>query len=127
MRSFVLSRGRKADYPSVFQEIKEMIGDQATAKLVAQHGGGRLYIPGTLKPEHPLFQLLGQENARRLSGEFGGLRVEIPLAFMLRIEQRNKLILADCAAGMSQRELALKYHLTERSIRNCTRSTKKGR
>lgn len=120
MHSFALSRSREANYPGVFQEVGQKIGDEATAKLVAQYGGTRLYIPYKLKLEHPLSQLLGQEVSQQLSSEFGGMTVEISRAVMLQIGQRNELILADRAAGMSQRQLARKFNLTERTIRKIT-------
>ncbi len=120
MRSFALSRGREPNYPGAFQEIRQFIGDVATAKLVAQYGGTRLYIPITLKREHPLCQLLGEETAQQLAGEFCGMSVEVPRDVMLQLVQRNKLILADSEAGMSQSQLALKYGLTQRTIRKIT-------
>ena len=115
MRGFDLARAN--NYPSVFQEIGQLIGEDATAKLTAHYGGTSLYIPHTAKPDHPLCQLLGQEIAQRLAGEFGGMTVEIPRAVMLQTAQRNAQILADRASGMSQRKLARAYHLTERTIR----------
>ncbi|HUW27575.1 MAG TPA: Mor transcription activator family protein [Sulfuriferula sp.] len=118
MRSFVLPRARAANYIGVFQDICQLIGEAATAKLVAQYGGTRLYLPVTVKPEHPLCELLGEEIAQKLAGEFSGLSVEIPRAVKLLIGQRNALIFADRALGVSQRKLALKYRMTERNIRN---------
>jgi hypothetical protein len=116
-RSFVLSRARTANYPGVLHEIVQMIGEEGTAALVAQYGGTRIYISSTLKPEHPLCSLLGHEAAQKISDEFGGLSVEIPRGVGLQRERRNLLIVADSAAGISQRLLALKYHLSERCIR----------
>ena len=123
MRSFVLSRARAASYPGVLAEIVQMIGEEATTQLIAQHGGTSIYIPNTLKPGHPLSGLIGQESAQRLAHEFGGLTIEIPLAVMLQKEQRNKAIHADQAAGMSQSQLARKYRLSTRHIRTITRRT----
>ncbi|GBL46460.1 hypothetical protein SFMTTN_2274 [Sulfuriferula multivorans] len=117
MRSFVLPRARAVNYIGVFQDVCQLIGEEATAKLVTQYGGTRLYLPATIKPEHPLCQLLGQEIAQKLAGEFSGLSVEIPRGVKLLIRQRNTLIFADRALGISHRQLALKYRLTERSIR----------
>jgi hypothetical protein len=117
MRSFVLSRAQAANYPGVFQEAVQLIGEEAAAKLVVQYGGVRLYIPHTAKPNHTLCQLLGQEIAQQLCGEFAGLTLDIPRGYILQVALRNKLVMADRAAGMSQRELALKHHLTERTIR----------
>lgn len=108
-----------------FHEIEQTIGAEAAAKLVAEYGGTRLYVPYTLKQNHRLYQLLGQEIARQLSSEFGGMTVDISRAVMLKIGQRNKLILADRAAGMSQSRIARKYRLTERTIRTITNSTVK--
>lgn len=108
-----------------FHEIGQTIGAEAAAKLVSEYGGTRLYIPYTLKLDHKLCQLLGQEIAQRLSSEFGGMTVDISRAVMLQIGQRNKLILADRAAGMSQSRIARKYRLTERTIRTITNSTVK--
>lgn len=122
MRSFALARSRETNYPGVFQEIGQKIGGEATAKLVAQYGGTRLYIPYKLKLDHPLRQLLGQEISQQLCSEFGGMTVEVSRAVMLQIGQRNKLILADRAAGMSKSQLARKYQLTERTIRKITNS-----
>lgn len=114
MRGLVLSQ--TGGYPGVFQEIAQLVGDEAAAKLAEQYGGVRLYIPAKLTAKHPLRELLGQEIAQQLCGKFAGLTVEIPRGHMQQIARRNRLIMADRAAGMSQRERALKYHLTERTI-----------
>lgn len=122
MRSFALSRGRDADYPGVFQEIRQFIGDEATAKIVARYGGTIIYIPLKLKCEHPLSQLLGEGAAKRLADEFSGLTVEVPRDLTLQLAQRNNLIQADRDAGMTQSQLALKYRLTQRTIRKIINS-----
>lgn len=120
MRSFVLPDARANDYPGIFQDISQMIGIEATAKLVAEYGGTRLYIASSLNPDKKLFKLLGQEIAQKLTGEFGGLRPEIPRAVKVLAYQRNEKIRADRAAGMKVRELARNYELTERTIRKIT-------
>jgi len=120
MRSFVLSDARANDYPGIFQEIAQMIGIEATAKLVAEYGGTRLYIASSLNPDKKLLKLLGQEIAQQLADEFGGLRPEIPRAVKAHAYLRNENIRADRAAGMNTRELARKYELTERTIRKIT-------
>ena len=118
MRSFVLARAHQENYPGVYHEVQQFLGEANTTKLIAQYGGcERLYIPVRFAPEHPLCLLLGQEVVQQLSDEFGGLSVEIPRAYALQIAVRNKLILSDKEAGMSQSELARKYRMTVRNIR----------
>lgn len=125
MRSFVLSRAHKADYPGVFQELAQLIGADATGILVAHYGGGApLYIPHKVKSSHPVSLLLGQEVAQQLADEFGGLAVEIPRNVAFQKKRRDTLILADRAAGMSQNDVARKYQLTVRTIRKITSSTR---
>jgi DNA-binding NarL/FixJ family response regulator len=125
MRSVVLSRERKAQYPGVFQELAQIIGADATGILVAHYGGGApLYIPHKAKPNHPISLLLGQEVAQQLADELGGLTVEIPRDVAFKNKQRDTLILADRAAGMSQNDVARKYQLTVRTIRKITSSTR---
>jgi Mor family transcriptional regulator len=122
MRDSALSLKHAAKYPGLFQEVGQKVGREATAKLVDEYGGTRLYIPYKLNSEHALYQLLGQEVSQQLSGEFGGVTVEIPLDVGSQKKRRNKLILADRAAGMSERQAARKYQLTSRTIRKITNS-----
>lgn len=103
-----------------------MIGEEKTAILVQYLGGVRLYVPAKIHAEHSLAAWLGLDVAQRVCEEFGGLSVEIPRLVDLRRAERNTQILADMAAGMSQRSCALKYQMTERNIRNITNANKKG-
>lgn len=128
MRSIALAQSHVASYPVVFQEIRKLIGEEAADKLVAHFGGGQpLYIPSKVKPEHRLCQLVGEPVMQQLASEFGGLTIEIPRCFAQRIELRNRQILADRAAGMTQGDIARKYQLTVRAIRTITNSTGKAR
>lgn len=104
------------------EEIEQLIGKESTAKLVSVYGGTRLYIPGRLGATHYLSGLLGGEQAQRLVEGLGGLTLEIPRGVLSEIERRNKQILADRTDGMSGRKLALKYRLTERTIRKIVNS-----
>lgn len=123
MRSFVLADARKCEFYGMFNSIRQLIGEEATALLIDKYAYGTLYIPVKLNSKHPLCQLLGEETACKLSSVFAGLTVEIPSAAASKKSQRNRLILADLAAGMNHVELARKYQLTTRTIREITRLT----
>ena len=97
-------------------EIEQIVGREAFAKLVERFGGTRLYVPHKLGTGHHLHQLLGGDAASRFASSFGGLRIDVPRALTAQIERRNDLILAERAAGMTVRKLAFKYRLTERTI-----------
>lgn len=119
MRSYALPSSRAGNYQGFFQEIRQLLGEEATAKLVAKYGGGTpVYIPSKIKAEHPLAVLLGLDAAQFLGDEYGGLSIEFPRNVALLRTQRNGLIQADYVAGMSQGQLAIKYQLTTRHIRD---------
>lgn len=118
MRSYALPSSRAVNYPGFFQEIRQLMGEEATAKLVEKFGGGTpKYIPLKVYPEHPLAELLGLESAQHLCDEYGGLEISFPRNVSLLREKRNILIKEDHVAGMSQGKLADKYQLTVRHIR----------
>ena len=118
MRSYALPSSRAVNYPGFFQEIRQLMGEEETAKLVEKFGGGApKYIPLKVNPEHPLAELLGLESAQRLCDEYGGLEISFPRNVSLLREKRNILIKEDYAAGMSQGQLAMKYQITVRYIR----------
>jgi Mor family transcriptional regulator len=59
------------------------------------------------------------EHATKLAATYGGeLHFDIPRAVEATRAARDRCIRADQASGSTHRELALKYSLTERQIRN---------
>lgn len=103
--------------PGILLEISELIGMAATLKLVAKYGGVRVYVPKTLTQNHDLIAIVGQKQAESLTMRFGGEVLEIPKALLANVALRNVTIKQEYES-LSQRQLALKYHLTERQVRN---------
>lgn len=103
--------------PGILLEISELIGMAATLKLVAKYGGVRLYVPKTLRSDHDLVATIGRELAEYMEERFGGEVLEIPKALLANVALRNVTIKQEYES-LSQRQLALKYHLTERQVRN---------
>lgn len=97
-------------------ELVDVIGLEATLKLVEHHGGTAIWIPKNPKPEHQYAVLLGFEAFKKLCAYYGDTAVEIDLCKSVLCEQRHQLIRAD-SEFLSNRELARKYRTTERSIR----------
>jgi hypothetical protein len=103
--------------PETLQEIVQLIGMVATLKLVGKYGGTRLYVPKRVLTGHPLAALIGRKAADTLADYFGGEVLEIPRALSANVAQRNVAIKQEYRQ-LSQRQLALKYNLTERQVRN---------
>lgn len=102
--------------PESLAEVQEVIGLPATMKLVEAYGGTRVYVPKRLGVQHKLANLLGVEQARRLSHYFGGESLTVARAAQALRSERNKAIVRRFDAGETVRSLAQEHHMTERNI-----------
>lgn len=103
--------------PITLQEMDQLIGTKAVFQLVEKYGGIRFYVPQKIHADHELAKLIGMEAAEKLAREYGGSAHEIPRALLASIDRRNQEIKNEYKTH-SQRQLARKYGLTERQIRN---------
>lgn len=103
--------------PEALADLVREIGWEAARKLTKKYGGVRLYMPMTVKPEHPITMLIGMEAALKLSALCGGERgTALPKSDAFVRTLRNNTIRARRAQGESARTLALDYALTESMI-----------
>lgn len=109
--------GETSRLPITLQEMEQLIGTKAVLLLVAKYGGVRLYVPQKISAEHELAKLIGIDAAEKLARNYGGGTHEIPKALLASIDRRNTEIKNEYKM-LSQRQLARKYGLTERQIRN---------
>ncbi len=102
--------------PDSLREIVEVIGQPGAIKLIEKCGGTRMFIPKRLGAQHKLANLLGFEQAKRLSHHFGGETISIARGSSLLRRQRNLQIIRAYDNGTPASQLALRYQLTERQI-----------
>ncbi len=104
--------------PGVLRDIASLIGLPGTLELLKHYGGVRLYVPKRFDPDHALVKVLGHAAVVKLIEHFGGEdHFDIPKAQAAANALRNAGIRAEYAE-LSQRQLALRYDLTERQVRN---------
>ena len=105
------------DLPRLLREMVALIGMQATLAIVQHYGGVRLYVPITMTPEHILARQIGVDAACKLSAEYGGLdHFYIPRAAVALRSARNTEIVDKFVKGITLRQLALSYGMTERGV-----------
>jgi hypothetical protein len=68
----------KCERLSMLQELVDLIGQDAAAKLIDIFGGTRLYIPHSPQDDDLLTGSLGSEAALKLARIYGGDRIEVP-------------------------------------------------
>lgn len=102
--------------PMSLKEMSDIIGLEATRKLVAAYGGTRLRVPVKMPEAHPLAELLGLEAARLLSCHYGLEEFDVPTASAAIKRARNRRMQAEHREGVSARRLARRYQLTERRV-----------
>lgn len=105
--------------PGVLKEVAALIGLPATLNLVRAYGGTRIYVPTRFDPDHPIVKLVGHEAAAKLIQTYGGWEhFDLPKADIAVKAARDNQIRRDRGLGATQAQLAVRYSLTERQIRN---------
>jgi hypothetical protein len=96
--------------PPEAQRLIDLIGVDATLRLMEIHGGSRVFVPLRARAGQRLARELSAEAEAALVEEFGGNNLEVPLckAWRARIYR---------ARGMTHREIAIKLGCHERSVR----------
>jgi hypothetical protein len=92
------------------KDIERQIGRSALIKLERAYGRTYLYIPSP-KPSKELVRLIGKDKAQKLTDEFGGGDIYVPIQMLKNI--RNHNIIEESNAGKTVKELAEKYRLTK--------------
>lgn len=100
------------------EPIVEAIGFDLAIALVSRFGGVRLAIPANAGPRDSLSMAIGIEGARLLTERLGPCLIELPRCANWLTTRRNEEIVTRWDHGETQAELALRFHLTERQIRN---------
>lgn len=103
--------------PESCLEWAEVVGVNNVLKIIAKHGGTRVYVPVEIDERHPLSQLIGIESAKKLAAYCGGDYLEPPMGLAAKLSVRNAQIKQESRV-LSQGQLARKYRLTIRQIRN---------
>lgn len=101
---------------SVLQDLLSVLGEDGLLRLLEQYGGVRLYMPRRMPPKHPLAQRLGWETAQALCQFACSGELRVPTGRHWRARARHAQIHALRAQGMSLRELARRFLLSERHI-----------
>lgn len=84
-------------------------------------GCADLYVPATLKPEHPLVAMLGWPDAMRMVRAFGGCILQLSKCADLLRDWRDANIRRLHRDGLSVAELAEWFSLSDRMVRNIVR------
>lgn len=119
--------------PASVQEIADVIGRERALYLIGQlprtyppstksaRGGAErviLYVPKSLRPDHPLVMILGWKDASRLVSAFGGEVMQPANCRDIYRRFRHRSILAMLEAGESPSNIADLLCVSDRHVRN---------
>jgi hypothetical protein len=97
--------------PSMLEELVNLIGHDAAARLIEIFGGTRLYVPHSPHEDDLLSGSLGPEAALKLASIYGGDRIEVP-----NPTPRRARILELRETGCSVDAIARKLGCTRRRV-----------
>ena len=66
--------------PAELDWLTEIVGAEGVLALIEAAGGTEIYVPATLRDDHPLVAMLGAAAAAALAKERGGAAMRVPLA-----------------------------------------------
>lgn len=112
-----MKKSEESVMPQSIQEIEQLIGTKATLLLVERFGGIRFYVPQTITSDHELARLIGIDAAQKLTKHYGGGRYEVPRLSQANLDRRN-IEIKNQYRFFSQSQLAVKFGLTQRQVRN---------
>lgn len=113
------------ELPESLLDMADHINKDAIMRLVAHYGGTRCYIPKVLPETSELAAVIGQDAARALAEVLGGERIEVPKARDFQRAVRNReIIRRHREEGLSYRELARAFDMTERNIGSILRTAR---
>ena len=94
-----------------WEEIIEVVGQDAAQALGRRFGGVSLYVPAN-HTKGKLAQVIGLEAARSMAERFGGSTLMLPNATR-RKEAKKTRIIELIEAGWSTRRIAMRVNVTE--------------
>ncbi|MBL45146.1 MAG: hypothetical protein CMN71_10650 [Sphingomonadaceae bacterium] len=89
--------------------LSALLGEEGLIALAENFGGRRLYVPGDIQSDHPIFKALGEERARKLTNLYSPAMIRVPLARTIRARHYR-------AQGDSNGEIATKLGMTETGV-----------
>ena len=89
--------------------LTALLGEEGLILLAEKFGGRRLYVPGDIKPDHPISQALGADRAKKLAQLYSPAQIRVPLARTARARHYR-------ARGDSNGEIATKLGMTETGV-----------
>tara|TARA_R110002096_G_scaffold417159_1_gene620703 strand:- start:31 stop:423 length:393 start_codon:yes stop_codon:yes gene_type:complete len=101
--------------PKGLREIAELIGVNATLKVVKAYGGTRFWFCSKFDKGSDLVKLIGMSKAKILWENYQGERIVIDKAEAALRELRDREIFSKLNTH-KRSSLALEYHLTEETI-----------
>lgn len=103
------------------QPIIERLGFDIALRLSSHFGGTRISISESPGADCPVARAVGAPAATALGEMLGTVWLEVPRCVSWLIARRNEEIIARALFGEPTPDLARRYSLTERHIRNILR------
>lgn len=103
------------------KKIVELIGHQATIRLVRAKGGQCFKLPMTehLNDVHWLVVTVGMNNAKKLCDYYAQSdKIKLPIEVNALLQLRNAAIAIDYQSGMSISQIAKDYQVDRKLIQN---------
>ena len=102
------------------EELVGVVGEAAALRLLAAHGGERIYVPRVLTEDHRLIRVMGETAALALVAHMatgmGGTDVDLPRGPSGQAAQQRARLAAAIEAGAPANEIARNLGVSRRTV-----------
>lgn len=106
-------------WPEILRQLAAIVGPELALQLAAEHGGPTwTYVPSprSVTKPHPWRGVITDpEMWKKITAEFGGMRVHLPRGVHVRLKKVEIIELAE--AGVSVPEIVRRVRVNERYVR----------
>ncbi|VVE65416.1 hypothetical protein PAN31117_01868 [Pandoraea anapnoica] len=117
-----IATGRHRAEVMRFDQLAEFIGSSNVSVLCDQVGGQDMLLPRVSVKFSPFDQIFGKRLALEVKRRFGGMVVYVPTSWGCATKDRDEEICTRRAAGISPKELAARFGVTKRRIRQIVKA-----
>ncbi|WP_066667094.1 MULTISPECIES: hypothetical protein [unclassified Sphingomonas] len=98
--------------PNVRDQLIELIGEDATKRLIEALGGTRIYVPRRIGASHPIAEVIGMRAAAQIAESHAGEMLDLPKAHL----RKAKAIELALSGQMTANEVARTTDYSRRHV-----------
>jgi hypothetical protein len=96
--------------------IEKEFGAEVLGSVLAEFGGGKVYVPKDPKEHHVLCQIIGVDRVKIIAKDFGDATIDLPLKQFGAIAMRRQAVKRACLDGRTTTSIVKEFRCSSRTV-----------